>query len=202
MWKRLITSALLLGTSTLTVAACSGPCKKCDEAIQHMAGKIVQFGCDPSIMEDAQQRIVDDCEEAKVNTNHVIGAMVESCQASGTPVSSCEAPLASVEIPVSLSNNLTAADGIDNVGFTVTLDGKVVDEITVMQGQEAALTYVVNEGDEMDVTATDLATGDPLALSEKLIVSIKASPGAWTPYLKRRVALTGGGTFDLTEQNW
>ena len=196
----LIFAAMVVATSQL--GSTCNKCGDCDDALDHMASKLPLFGCDPSIMEDAQERIRQDCEDATPSANAMIGALVESCH-GGAPSSDCQAPLSGVPVVVVLRNDLPATAGVDLVGFTVTAAGKMEDVDGLAPGASTEIVLSLSEGDTVDVSAVDVATGDALALSEEVTTHIRVTPGDWTPYRKREFSLTGDGTFfDLLDSNW
>lgn len=60
------------------ILSCQTPddCEKCEEAVNHMKDKIAQNQCNPSFMENAVQRIKDDCND---DANAYIYYMAEMC---------------------------------------------------------------------------------------------------------------------------
>ncbi len=52
-------------------------CEECNDSIQHMYGKMQENACNPDFMENAYQRILDDC--GVVTANYVTGYMAHNC---------------------------------------------------------------------------------------------------------------------------
>ena len=55
----------------LLLQGCSSDCDKCDEAIQHMWSKIEQQFCNTNSMQEAADRIREDCENTSTNAELV-----------------------------------------------------------------------------------------------------------------------------------
>ena len=53
-------------------------CGECNDAIEHMYGKLEENNCNPDFMENAYQRIMEHC--GVVNANYVTGFMAHNCQ--------------------------------------------------------------------------------------------------------------------------
>jgi len=65
-------------------------CRKCQDALDHMQEKAEQFGCNPGVMENARDRIVEDCDGK--SPYKLIGMIVEECQSGVAPTVSCRNP--------------------------------------------------------------------------------------------------------------
>ena len=76
----------------LTMAAlsitCQTPddCEKCNEAVNHMKDKIAQNQCNPSFMENAVQRVKDDCGD---DASAYIYYLAEMCTEGYAMVANC-----------------------------------------------------------------------------------------------------------------
>lgn len=117
---------------------CGGDCDECQEALDHMQEKAEQFGCNPGVMENARDRIVEDCD-GKMPFK-LIGMIVEECQSGVAPSVSCESPFP-VRMAFDFFIDPTAADLYpDGVRFTVRFFSP---DANVPEGGE----FVVQVGD-------------------------------------------------------
>ncbi len=70
------------------ILSCQTPddCEKCNEAVNHMKDKIAQNQCNPSFMENAVQRIKDDCGD---DANAYIYYLAEMCSEGYSMLVNC-----------------------------------------------------------------------------------------------------------------
>ena len=111
--------ALTLGCDDEGGACSLDDCAKCQEALDHMQNKSEQFNCNPGFMENARDRIVEDCDGHM--PYKLIGMIVEECQSGVAPSVSCNTPFP-VRMAFDFFIDPTAADLYPNgVLFTVRL---------------------------------------------------------------------------------
>lgn len=178
--------------------ACS-ECDKCQSAIDHLAGKLREQGCDPSTTQNAVNRINDDCEDVNDGNNNslFIGTMVEACQASPeTAISaSCPAPGSGLVFGVEFVNldpdgaELSFVLGYDDAGSgastgtgALTSGATTRVELEVDEDRAPLLRLEVFDAEGVEVHSQNLS---------RYLLTVRTDPAQWTPYLPRRIVYQG-----------
>ncbi len=91
--KKLV--SVLLSLAFLTSCETPDDCEKCDDAVNHMIGKIAQNQCNPAFMENAVKRIKDDCGD---DANPYIYYLAEMCSEGYGMKANCPSLPSSSEI--------------------------------------------------------------------------------------------------------
>lgn len=98
-------SILIISLLAVALFSCNTPdeCEKCIEAINHMKGKIAQNQCNPANMENAVNRIKDDCDD---DASAHIYYLAEMCSNGYAMTAACpDLPSSSqIEFVVDFSN--------------------------------------------------------------------------------------------------
>ena len=186
--------ALAMGCDEEGNGGCSpDACDDCQSALDHMQEKAEQFGCNPSFMENARDRIVEDCEI--FGPYELIGMIVEECQSGVAPTVSCENPFP-VRIAFDYFIDPTAADLYPNgVRFRSRFfdpDANVPEggEFIVDVGETHRFeTEVFNEGTlYVQISDPDDPEGE-LAVNEDQVF-VRETDEQWTNYQFRTAVAT------------
>ena len=185
-----------------------GGCNQCDEcqsAIDHVREKIESFGCDPTPMDKARQRINDECDE---NPALIIGAIVEACNSVPHGGSLfVQAPCKNaiiVDIPVTFIYD-PAAEGLpEEVKLAVYSGGSHKVDVTLRHG-ESQTHLMESMFDQADVRIDWWFTGeDPIEYFEATgSFQIDTTTDNWTNYNTRQIVVTeSDGTPFIDFPNW
>ena len=79
---------ILFVMNLFLLSSCQGECDKCNDAIQHFISKLPENGCNPEYMENAIERINNDCDEVNAAITAAIAA--DACCNSTIPALACE----------------------------------------------------------------------------------------------------------------
>ena len=160
--KRILLMGCLLLAFVLLSGGCEGcadECKKCNDAISHMGGKIMAQGCDPNTMEKAYDRIRDDCDFP----NAAVGVLAETCEVersgNGTIVEpGCQLPgleLQSAGISIGVGIDLEIHEGnpvdLEVIVPRATFKYEFPPEERNQQIFMLSLDEVVSEGDMFEI---------------------------------------------------
>lgn len=187
-------NALLRGafvTMALAGNGCS-ECEKCQEAIDHMAGKIRAQGCDPTPMEGARKRIEEDCKGTNTSVNRVAGVLAEECHAvtDNEPFAECMEAGDDVSVTILYQNNAaaTAEYFFDGVSVGTLTPGATVTQVHRLTHDASFPEFRIRqEGAETDVNAN--------AIDQPEKVALRFNPDLWQPWLERRISYDG---LDIT----
>lgn len=186
-WALPAVIALCLGCDEGQGCGSTG-CEACEEAIAHMTAKIEGFGCNPTFMENAVERIQDDCED--FDEQRILGAIVEECSVGEGIAVGCYVRDVNFRVDFFVDPTFTAyPDGVD---IHLSLDDSNLDtqspapngEFPLGEGESIAWIEEIKVDSTLHVTITDPA--DPeneIAYgSEQLVV--REGPQYWgnTPF--------------------
>ena len=148
----LISSCALLGTDS--------DCDSCQEAIDHMAGKISNLSCNPNVMENAWNGIREDCG---VLADLYVGYMTERCSEGLELTPDCIGKGSLKSTGLKLRYNYVG--GIDSVYVIVKVgNGSGSESITIKSSETREILYDndVSEGEDVEVLVIDPYTDEEL----------------------------------------
>lgn len=177
--------ALALGCDEDSEGCSLDDCAGCQNALDHMQEKAEQFGCNPAFMENARDKIVEECDGH--NPYKLVGMIVEECQSGVAPTVSCHHPFP-VRMAFDFFIDPAAADLYpDGVRFRVRLfaaDASVVDdgEFLLDVGETHRLELeIFNEGSLfVEISDPDDPEGE-LAFNEDQVF-VKETDEQWANY--------------------
>ena len=185
--------ALALGCDEDGEGCAIDDCARCQDALDHMQGKAEQFGCNPAFMENARDKIVEECDGHR--PYELIGMIVEECQSGVAPTVSCNTPFP-VRMGFDFFIDPAAADLYPNgVRFRVRrfdADSSVVEngEFVLDVGETERLELEIYNESSLYVQITDPA--DPegeLAFNESQVF-VKETDEQWANYQFRSAVAT------------
>ncbi len=174
-------------------------CDKCQSAIDHLAGKLREQGCDPSTTQNAVERIDEDCKNVNDgNDNRLfIGTMVEACQASPATAigASCPAPGSALVFGVEFVN--LDPDGAELSMLLRYDDAASASSVGTGALASGATTRVEVEVEEDRASLLQLEVQDAEGnvvhsqnISEHTL-TVRQDSQQWSPFLVRRIVYQG-----------
>ncbi len=188
---------------SLLVNSCepSSECEKCQEAIDHMAGKIGDYSCSPAYMQTAWDRIKTDCG-AWGDT--YVGYMAEKCFDQNLETPNCEDPKLAIQSPSLAYYTTTGLPG--PVEVTVQRSGTSGSENFVFDGQVQSdrftqeIPELVNEGDEITVTLWKTGTNDVLATASETFTFERNYN--WFYLREVKITYMEGSNYSISFEKW
>ncbi len=80
---------ILFVMNLFLLTSCQDECDKCNAAIQHFVSKLPENGCNPEFMQNAVERINNDCD-GEVNSAITAAIAADACCNSTIPALACE----------------------------------------------------------------------------------------------------------------
>ncbi len=148
-------------------------CVKCNEALLHMSSKISQNNCNPNWMENAWNRITDDCGEGR--DDYAVGWLAEKCAFGYNGNIGCTEIAYGLQISDNSPRSIRVRfqNGTPDDTVKVFLSGYRwgyvnADETTLMLGQTDVMDYTGQNdfGSLIRVAAYNTHTGDTIARGE------------------------------------
>lgn len=183
-------------------AGCDGggcdDCEDCQAALDHLAQKLPENGCNPAVMENAVNRIDEDCDGASDVSD--IDAMVESCLADTGKGAFCSGGV-SFDAAIDFQIDPIFADLYpDGIGVAVTnANGTEIDEgVGAVQGEEFTVVgpgthrFVLEGVGGGNATTYGVIIYDPndrefVFDMEIVEIGLRVGPGFWTSNRTRTV---------------
>ena len=150
-------------------------CTKCSSAIQHMADKIGQNNCNPNWMENAVNRIKEDCPSRDI---YIVGYLAEDCSFGYQGNLACTDIAYGVQLydnakrPIRVRFKNGTPDDTIKIMLTDFRWGFVgADEQTLTLGQTAVMEYTGYKdfGAQVRIGAYNVSTNDTVARAEQEI---------------------------------
>ena len=191
---RLLTGLALISLASLSSCDELG-CTKCQNALDHMQSKIDQFGCNPSFMQEAQDRIAEDCTDHEP-TQRFIESIVENCYA-GEGWTSCITPEAFTALMQ--FENGTAGDPLSETGAVFFIGDEKLADLDPGVNSDL-MTWATANGE-----LTPLRIEDPFGyvLAEETVKLFRRTVSEASSF-PRKVRLVGDGSggFDIAYIGW
>lgn len=183
----------------LGVGCDGGGCDDCDDcqaALDHLAQKLPENGCNPGVMENAVNRIDEDCGEAARASD--IDAMVESCLAETSTGAQCRGGIsfnAAIDFQIDPIYVDLYPDGI-GVAVTDARGTEIVE--SALKGEEFTVVapnihrFVLEEVGGGNAASYGITIYDPndrgfVFDAETVDIGLRVGPGFWTSNQTRTV---------------
>ena len=172
---------------------CNPGCAKCEEAIAHMTDKIEGFSCNPTFMDNAVNRIRDDCDE--FNTERILGAIVEECTAAEGIAVGCNVLDVNFRVDFFIDPTVDYPDGVDvhlqlDANLTTTPSAAPNGEFSLAEGESIAWTENITVDSSLEVSITDPADPDNEITFGSEQLSVREGTQYWGNSPIRSVVLT------------
>ena len=159
--------SFVFGSFAVLISSCGllspeSDCDSCQDAIDHMAGKISSFSCNPNVMENAWNGIREDCG---VLADLYVGYMTERCSENIDFTPDCVGKGSLNSSGLKLRYNYVG--GIDSVYVIVKVGNNSggTESITVKSSDTREIIYGnsdVPEGEEVEIIVLDPYTDEEL----------------------------------------
>ncbi|NNC96354.1 MAG: hypothetical protein HKN92_12410 [Chitinophagales bacterium] len=207
--KRLLSLSIITAAIATMFGACgieTSACKDCKSAMEHMAEKIYDLWCDPTYMENAQERIKDAC--GLEMSQEFIGYLSDRCQTlGGMP-----------NVPPCLGGDWPTLDEmmVDNPLMwvnTISLPDSMIVRLELLTGTAISETMVGPSGYFYLNSGNDIAEGTiyTVVLKDKQGIEIMtvtkeftfARPDIWSELRTIRVSYDlGNQMYDVVFEYW
>ena len=159
----------LLAISTIFILSCGeekDECKTCDEALQHMAGKIANQFCNPISMGSAWSKITDEC--GKTYDDNYVGYMAETCELGSVKSPKCGDILNTSTFREMMKINYSYSEGEPDDTVVVLINNesgsKQTDQLLITnESFSQPLPFDLYDGDNLELTLVHFTRGDTLS---------------------------------------
>lgn len=163
--KRLLPLITLLLAIFTSCGEEKDECKACDEALQHMAGKIANQFCNPISMGSAWSKITDEC--GKTYDDNYVGYMAETCELGSVKTPMCGDILntSSFRETMKINYSYTLGEPDDTVVVLINSNsgGQQMDQqLITNESFSQPLPFTVYDGDNLELTLVHFSRGDTL----------------------------------------